>query len=166
MALKAKMLRKSGRYWGTWFLVSRSFESQRSWKKASTQEGSKGAARKTLVERTCKKKTWRWIPRNTQAYRGNWDHKWQRSDSLCWPDPVVKLSLCTQCYKAILQTGLVVNVLITATHNEHMLDFCTYTDHCLLVSIPRTSWSKEHLLYKYIRINYMLLASYNLSLKG
>lgn len=55
MALKAKMLRKSGRYWGTWSLVSRSFESQRSWKKASTQEGSKGAARKTLVERTCKK---------------------------------------------------------------------------------------------------------------
>lgn len=45
---KAKILRKSGRYRGTLFLVSRSFDSQRSWKEASTQGGAKGAARKNF----------------------------------------------------------------------------------------------------------------------
>lgn len=52
---KAKTLRKSGRYRGTWFLVSRNFDSQRSWKEASTQEGAKGAARKNLGRKNLQK---------------------------------------------------------------------------------------------------------------
>lgn len=51
--LKAKILRKSRKCRGIWLLVSRSFDSQQSWKEANTQ---KGADRKNLGREDSKKR--------------------------------------------------------------------------------------------------------------
>lgn len=155
------MLRKSGRYRGTWFLVSRSFDSQQSWKEASTQEGAKGAATKNLGRENLQKN----LEPNPQEHSSI-----QRK-----PRPEMAKKWLTVLPRSCSQTELVYKVLQRDTPNRlnsNRADYSstkrsyTYIDHCLFLCIPCIFWSKDHLLYKYIRINYILLASYNLSLKG